>query len=54
MPKHLETCQKLYEETGASAVYDYANANGIQNWMFCLHCDAETPREEGTCLVCGQ
>ena len=54
MPKHAETCQKLYEEGGAAAVYDYANQKNITEWEYCSSCDADTPRENGVCLVCGQ
>jgi hypothetical protein len=52
--KHIKVCERLYAKTGTSAVYDYANKHNINEWVYCKPCDAETPRVNGICLVCGQ
>ncbi len=45
---------KIYEKEGITAVYDFANANGISSWSHCDSCDAETPDcITNSCLVCG-
>lgn len=44
---------KLYEDAGASAVYEYANTiEGIE-YSHCNGCEADTPTLDGECLVCG-
>jgi len=35
-------CEALYEESGASSVYDYANKIGLV-YHYCKPCDAQTP-----------
>lgn len=51
-----EICEKLYEEGGATKVYDYANKIRLQ-YSPCKPCDAETPTisdsKDSTCAVCG-
>ena len=54
-----EKCRTLYENEGATAVYDYANeliAKGNQEITYaaCKGCEAETPHLNGECLICGQ
>jgi uncharacterized UBP type Zn finger protein len=58
--KHITViCKELYEEKGASAVYDYANErmekypDGNVQYKQCTPCDAETPHWFDTCLICG-
>ena len=44
---------ELYDETGPSAVYDFANSLGL-SYTECEPCDTETPTiDERTCLVSG-
>ena len=56
--KIRKTALKLYEETGATAVYDYAlTIEGI-DYSYCTGCEADTPTlTDGKllceCLVCG-
>jgi len=59
--KHItQICRELYEEKGASAVYDYMNdymersITGDVKYEQCLECDASTPAWRGHCLICGQ
>lgn len=68
--KHItQVCRELYEQKGASAVYDYANKhieknpNGNVRYKECGHCDANTPHwcmtntmftVQDECLICGQ
>jgi uncharacterized paraquat-inducible protein A len=53
--KLIATCEKLYAEKGATAVYDYINANHRElDWYFCQPCDTDTPATNSLkCLVCG-
>jgi len=58
--KHItQICKELYEEKGASAVYEYANErmnqmpNGNVSYKQCAGCEAETPHWHDTCLICG-
>lgn len=45
---------RLYEATGPSAIYDFANQEGITSWSFCPPCEETTPDcEDNACLVCG-
>jgi len=52
-------CRKLYEEKGASAVYDYCydyiekNPNGNVDYKQCTGCESETPHWITECLICG-
>ena len=44
---------ELYDETGPSAVYDFADTLGLP-YSECEPCDTDTPTiDEQTCLVCG-
>ena len=59
--RHITTiCRELYELHGASAVYDYCNdymeknPNSNVRYEQCPHCEAETPKWNGVCLICGQ
>jgi len=58
--KHITViCKELYEEKGASAVYDYANErmekypDGNVRYKQCTPCAAETPHWFDSCLICG-
>jgi hypothetical protein len=52
--KQQKRAVRLYEKTGPSAVYDYANELGIDEWSECSQCEAETPDvKNGSCLLCG-
>lgn len=53
--KLIATCEKLYDKKGATAVYDYINANHREiDWYFCQPCDTDTPAtNQLKCLVCG-
>ena len=55
--KYRNKALKLYEETGASAVYDYGNELNL-DYSYCTGCEADTPtltdgNELCECLVCG-
>lgn len=59
--KHItEVCRSLYEEKGASAVYDYCNdyiekyPDSNVRYKQCTACDADTPHFGNECLICGQ
>jgi len=59
--KHItETCRELYDEQGASAVYEYMNAymerskTGDVKYEHCKACEASVPAWRGTCLICGE
>src|ERR1035437_7341633 len=49
---HTKQAQRLYEKSGASAVYDYASNHNLP-CGYCKGCEAETPIYNGTCLICG-
>lgn len=55
----LNKCRELYEENGASAVYDYCTSDSISDlivYASCEGCNAETPshiHDPASCLVCG-
>lgn len=53
--KLIAVCEKLYDKKGATAVYDYINANHRElDWYYCQPCDTETPAtNQLKCLVCG-
>lgn len=52
--KQYEKAVKLYEDGGASAVYEYAKEIGIDEWSTCEPCETDTPDcEDNICLVCG-
>jgi len=52
--KQYEKAVKLYEDGGATAVYDYAKDIGIDEWSICFACETDTPDcKDGSCLVCG-
>ncbi len=51
--KHYDKCKKLYDKDGQSAVFDYANKHDDIKWGECKPCEAVSPVEENTCLVCG-
>ena len=53
--KHITViCRELYEEKGASAVYDYVkNSNVKTSEAICTQCEAVTPHWSGGCLICG-
>lgn len=57
--RHIKNCLKLYggadvpSVNGPSAVYEYANKEGITDWRYCKGCEADTPTADDTCLVCG-
>lgn len=52
--KQYKKAVKLYEDGGATAVYDYAKEIGIDEWSTCEPCEAETPDcKSKCCLVCG-
>lgn len=51
--KHIEECIVLEHRFGPSAVYNYANENGITDWRNCPNCNASTPVVDNSCLVCG-
>ncbi len=52
-----DICEKLYEETGPSAVYAYCDEKGIK-YDYCSMCECDTPtlkyKTYCTCAVCGQ
>ena len=53
-----ETCQRLYEEGGASAVYSFVQTHyPLMPWLGCDACDTGTPHvdrgNKHVCLVCG-
>jgi len=56
--RHIKNCLKLYgglnapSVNGPSAVYSYANKEGITDWRHCKGCEADTPTADDTCLVC--
>lgn len=53
--QHFKNATKLYEKNGQSAVFAYANKNGI-GYELCgkQACDTESPAINHICLVCGQ
>lgn len=53
--QHFKNAQAIYEEKGQSAVFAYANKNGI-GYEMCgaKACDTESPAIKHICLVCGQ
>ena len=52
--KHITViCRELYEEKGASAVYDYVRDKPNIHEMQCTQCEAITPHWSGECLICG-
>ena len=58
--KHITViCRELYEEKGASAVYDYMNdymdkyPDTDVLYKQCTGCEASTPHWHGECLICG-
>ena len=49
-----EICQKIYEEEGQGAVFDYIEEyHKTQGWAYCEPCETKSPTDEGDCLVCG-
>jgi hypothetical protein len=62
--KVANTCRKIYEVAGMSAVYDHVNVE--QNpktpnpdykdvtYKPCRQCDNDVPSLNGICLICGQ
>lgn len=51
--KHIAKAEKLYQDKGATAVYDYANKNNIP-YEYCKACAASVPHINHNCLICGQ
>jgi hypothetical protein len=52
--KQYKKAEKLYEKSGASAVYEYAEKIGIDEWSTCKPCETDTPDcKDDSCLVCG-
>jgi hypothetical protein len=54
--KHITViCRELYEEKGASAVYDYIREKKPTTVYdtICIPCEAVTPHWSGECLICG-
>ena len=52
--KHITViCRELYEEKGASAVYDYVKDKPNIHEMYCTQCEVVTPHWSGECLICG-
>jgi RNA polymerase subunit RPABC4/transcription elongation factor Spt4 len=49
---HIEVCRGLYEKSGSSAVYDYANENNL-SYKHCKPCEADTPNVDNVCAMCG-
>lgn len=54
----VKHCNKLYNEGGAGAVYDYCNEVDHQHWRDCSGCEENTPHvrldlADSECLVCG-
>ena len=47
--------EKIYEKSGAGAVFDAVDRGDLthEDWRICRGCEAETPHEDGDCLVCG-
>ena len=50
--RDIKIAQHLYELSGPTAVYDYANRRKWQHWRYCAGCDAVTPVVNEVCLVC--
>jgi hypothetical protein len=51
-----EKAQELYNDVGASSVYEYANLLGSK-YSICKPCEAETPTLGygcNECLICGE
>ena len=52
-----EICQNLYNEKGASAVYDFCNKAKLR-YHYCNQCEVKTPTVESinyfSCAICGQ
>jgi hypothetical protein len=47
-------CVELYNKIGPSAIYEYAEKNGITSSSFCELCDVDTPdTDDDCCLCCG-
>lgn len=51
---HFNYAKILYAAEGQSAVYSYANKEGITDWRYCKACDCDSPCVAEMCLVCGQ
>jgi hypothetical protein len=53
-----DTCERLYEDGGASAVYSFVQTHyPLMPWLGCDACDTGTPHidrgNKHVCLVCG-
>lgn len=50
----LDEAERLYEEYGPSAVYDYALTLSGVRYDTCHPCETnEAPTIDGTCMLCG-
>lgn len=49
---HAKEAEKIYNEKGQSAVFDYANKHKIE-YHYCVPCETNSPTHKKCCLVCG-
>lgn len=51
---HAKKCQRIYQQKGQHAVFEYARKHPGIPWTYCDTCQIESPEYVGACLVCGE
>jgi hypothetical protein len=52
MADTLEVAHQIYQSAGQDGVIEWAIAEGLDTWAWCVPCEYDSPMSEGTCLVC--